>query len=248
MFQERLKTDEDIYLNEFSYPVMQAYDSVVLNVDLEIGGNDQMFNMLLGRKLMRHMLRKDKFVMTTPLLTDSEGRKIGKTEGNVIALTDKPAELFGKIMALPDDIILKGFEYLTNIPMDEIKEIEKNIKTGDNPIKFKKQLAFEITKDLNNADDAKKAQEAFQKTVQQKELPDEITEVKINTNDPMKLDQLLFESGLTLSKAEAKRLIEQGAVQIGDTKITNPTQIIELKDNLLLKAGKRKIIRLKTTK
>jgi tyrosyl-tRNA synthetase len=248
MFQERLKTDEDIYLNEFSYPVMQAYDSVVLNVDLEIGGNDQMFNMLLGRKLMRHMLRKDKFVMTTPLLTDSEGRKIGKTEGNVIALTDKPAELFGKIMALPDDIILKGFEYLTNIPMDEIKEIEKNIKTGDNPIKFKKQLAFEITKDLNNADDAKKAQENFQKTVQKKELPDEITEVKINTNDPMKLDQLLFESGLATSKTEARRLIEQGAVQINETKITNPAQQITLKDNLLLKAGKRKIIRLKINK
>jgi tyrosyl-tRNA synthetase len=248
MFQERLKTDEDIYLNEFSYPVMQAYDSVVMQVDLEIGGNDQMFNMLLGRKLMRNMLKKEKFVLTTPLLTDSEGRKIGKTEGNVIALTDKPNDLFGKIMALPDDIILKGFEYLTNISLDEIKKIEKNITKGDNPIKYKKQLAFEITKDLSNTETAQKAQESFQKTVQKKQLPDEIPEVKISTIEPVKLDQLIVESGLAPSKAEAKRLIEQGAIQIGDTKITDPFQTINLSDNLLLKAGKRKIIRIKINK
>ena len=129
-----------------------------MDVDLETGGNDQMFNMLLGRKLMRNILHKDKFVLTTPLLTDSNGRKIGKTEGNVIAITDEPSELFGKIMALPDEIIAKAMEYLTDIPLEEISEIEANIAKGDNPIKYKKQLAFEITKDLNDSDAAQKEQ------------------------------------------------------------------------------------------
>lgn len=246
MFQERLKREENIYMNEFSYPVMQAYDSVVLNVDLEIGGTDQMFNMLLGRKLMRHMLHKEKFVMTTPLFTDSDGRKIGKTEGNVIALTDKPTDLFGKIMALPDDIIIKGFEYLTDVPINEVRIIEKNISKGDNPIKYKKQLAFEITKELNDVSTAQNAQESFEKTVQKKELPENILEAKITSNEPMKLDRLIFESGLTPSKSEAKRIIEQGGVEVDGNRIIDPSKLIKPKDNMLIKAGKRKIVKIKT--
>src|SRR5579872_1023629 len=108
MFQERIKKGEDVNLREFLYPLLQGYDSVAISTDVELGGSDQMFNMLAGRTLVKEMQGREKFVLTTPLLTDSEGRKIGKTEGNVIALTDKPEELFGKIMALPDDVITKG--------------------------------------------------------------------------------------------------------------------------------------------
>jgi len=138
LFQERLKSGQDLFMNEFFYPVMQAYDSVAMDIDVEIGGVDQTFNMLMGRKLIRHMLKKDKFVMTTPLLTDSSGQKIGKTEGNVIAMIDRPSELYRKIMALGDDVIVKGLEYLTDVPINEIGEIEQKIKSGENPIKFRK--------------------------------------------------------------------------------------------------------------
>ena len=240
MFQERLKKNEDIYMNEFCYPVMQAYDSVVMNIDLEIGGTDQMFNMLLGRKLMRHILHKDKFVMTTPLLADSSGRKIGKTEGNVIALTDEPGELFGKIMALPDDIILKAMEYLTNISLEEINKIEKNMSKGDNPIKYKKQLAFEITKDLNDQDTAQTAQVNFEKTIQKKQTPQDIP--VFNVVNKSSILSFLIESKLSDSKSDARRLINQGAVNLDDKKITHPYQEIE---NGILKVGKHRFIKIK---
>ena len=124
LFQERLKQNQTINMREFIYPILQGYDSVAMKVDLELGGSDQMFNMLVGRQLVKDYLNKEKFVMTTPLLEDSEGRKIGKTEGNVIGLTDEPEELFAKIMSLGDDIIIKGFEYLTDLPIDQIDEIK----------------------------------------------------------------------------------------------------------------------------
>ncbi len=240
MFQERLKKNEDIYMNEFCYPVMQAYDSVALDVDLEIGGNDQMFNMLLGRKLMRHISHKDKFVITTPLLTDSTGRKIGKTEGNVIALNDEPNNLFGKIMGLPDDIILKAMEYLTNIPLSEINKIQKNMEQGDNPIKYKKQLAFEVTKDLNNQDLAQKAQDNFEKTIQKKQTPEDIT--VFNITKSLSILDILLQSKLAGSKSDARRLIDQGAVSLDNQKITDPDQKIQ---NGILKIGKHRFLKIR---
>src|SRR3989338_2503860 len=174
LFQRRQKEGNDVFMNEFLYPVMQAYDSVALNVDLEIGATDQTFNMLMGRKLMRHMLKKDKFVMVTPLLIDSEGRKIGKTEGNVIGITDKPDDLFGEIMGLSDGVIVKGFEYLTDVSMEEVHRISTQVKWGTNPMEFKKRLAFEIVKELNSEEDAKRAQEHFESTLQKKEMPEDI--------------------------------------------------------------------------
>lgn len=239
MFQERLKVGEEIYMNEFCYPVMQAYDSVVMDVDLEIGGNDQMFNMLLGRKLMRHMLQKEKFVMTTPLLTDSEGRKIGKTEGNVIALTDEPSELFGKIMALSDDIIVKGMEYLTSIPMEEISEIKENMAKGDNPVKYKKQLAFEITKELNDAEAAQRAQENFERAIQKKGVPEDIAVFKVAKGSSV-LD-ILIEAKFCDSKSDARRLIDQGAVSLDGKKVSDQDE--EMKDGIL-KVGKHRFLRI----
>ncbi len=241
MFQERLKRGEDVYMNEFSYPVMQAYDSVVLNVDLEIGGNDQMFNMLLGRKLMRNMLHKDKFVMTTPLLTNSEGRKIGKTEGNVIALNDEPNDLYRKLMGLSDDVIIKCFEYLTDIPIEEIKKIEKEIKHGQNPISYKKKLAYEIVKDLNNKDQAQKAAENFEKTIQKKEIPTEIPTFKISAKDTITASEMLTQANLASSKSEAKRLINQNAVTLNEEKITDPDSKIKIG---ILKVGKHKFLKI----
>ncbi|HLD01713.1 MAG TPA: tyrosine--tRNA ligase [Patescibacteria group bacterium] len=244
LFQERQKSGQDIYMNEFLYPVMQAYDSVAMNVDLEIGGSDQMFNMLMGRKLMRHMLKKDKFVMTTSLLVDSEGRKIGKTEGNAIALTDKPEDLFGKIMAFPDGVVVKAFECLTTIPLNEVQKIKQAIENGDNPITYKKRLAFEIVKQLNSADEALHARETFEKVVQQKETPTDVEETDIDILLAQTNEDLLVQTGLAASKSDAKRLIEQGGVAIDDVKISDPHQKPPVENGSVIRVGKRRTLKL----
>ena len=238
LFQERLKSGQDLFMNEFFYPVMQAYDSVAMDIDVEIGGVDQTFNMLMGRKLIRHMLKKDKFVMTTPLLTDSSGQKIGKTEGNVIAMIDRPSELYRRIMALGDDVIVKGLEYLTDVPINEIGEIEQKIKSGENPIKFKKKLAFEVTKQLNSEDDAKKAEEEFERVVQKGEPPQDILEIDIKGDDIID-ENLLVKHSLADSKSDAKRLFEQNAVRIDGQKISTGQKV----ENGILNVG-RKLVKL----
>lgn len=247
LFQERMKKNEEVNLREFLYPLMQAYDSVAMKVDLEVGGSDQTFNMLMGRKLAKDILDKEKLVLTTPLLTDSEGKKIGKSEGNVIGLTDEPKDLFGKIMSLSDDIITKGFEYLTDVPMGEVSEIENKLNSGANPIEFKKKLAFEIVKELNSEEDARRAQEAFEHTVQKGELPEDIPVFEIDKNEHLQISDLLVKADLATSKSEAKRLVEQGGVQFNSETITNPTQEIVPEDNVVIKAGKRSFVRLKVS-
>lgn len=239
MFQERIKKNESINLREFMYPLLQGYDSVAMEVDLELGGSDQMFNMLVGRQLLKQMKDKDKFVMTTPLLADSQGRKIGKTEGNVIGLTDKPEDLFGKIMSLGDDVIVKGFEYLTDVPMTEVKEIEKKLESGENPMQYKKQLAYEIVKQLNTDADAKRAQEAFESVFSKGEIPEDIQEMMIDPNANI-LD-ILVEHNLVPSKSEGKRLIEQGGIKADGEKIELNSIF---KPGSILQIGKRKFIKL----
>lgn len=238
MFQNRLKNNMDIALSEFFYPFMQGYDSVAMNVDVEVGGSDQTFNMLLGRKLMRNILKKDKFVMTTPLLEDSEGRKIGKTEGNVIALNDTSENLYRKIMALDDEVIAKGLEYLTDVPTNEITEIEKALVKGEHPVTHKKRLAFEVTKQLNGESEAKKAESEFEKTVQHKKAPTNIPEISINVNTAFSegrwASDLLVASGLATSRSEAKRVIEQGGVSVNEKKITDPKEIMNFEDGMIL--------------
>ncbi len=200
MFQERIKQGQDINTTEFLYPVMQAYDSVVMEVDLEVGGRDQMFNMLMGRKLMRNILKKEKFVMTTKLLEDSHGVKIGKTEGNAIALDDKPEDLFGKIMAFPDEVMASCFESLTTIPMEEIP--------NKNPLEDKKKLAFEIVKDLNDENKAYNAQKIWENTFQKREIPESMIEVQGGES----LMEILVKTKNLSSKSEFRRLVKESAV------------------------------------
>jgi tyrosyl-tRNA synthetase len=249
LFQERMKNNEPVNLREFLYPLLQGYDSVAMEVDLELGGTDQTFNMLTGRQLVKDYLGKEKFVMTTPLLADSEGRKIGKTEGNVIGLTDEPEDLYGKIMALGDDIIIKGFEYLTDIPMDEITDIRQALENGDNPVNFKKRLAYEITKQLNSEEKAKRGEEHFERTVQKKETPDEIQEIVIQHDDSAYINaDLLLDLNLASSKNEAKRLFEQGGVTANGERITDPNSKRPITNDMILKVGKRRIVKLLSPK
>ncbi len=245
MFQQRLKKDQEVSMVEVMYPIMQGYDSVAMDVDVEVGGRDQLFNMMMGRDMMRKIKGKNKFVMTTPLLTDAAGEKIGKTEGNAIALTDKPEDLFAKIMGLPDETIGKGFEYLTNVPMSEVENIHTKLNIEKNPIEFKKRLAFEIVRELNNDEDAKRAQEHFEKTVQKKELPEDIPTFEMKAEDHLVITELLVRAGLVESKSDAKRLVEQGAVEVDSDRVDSPSEEIIPEDNMLIKSGKRNFIRIK---
>ncbi|MBU2052209.1 tyrosine--tRNA ligase, partial [Patescibacteria group bacterium] len=157
-FQERLKANKPIHLHEFLYPLMQGYDSVQMGVDLEIGGNDQMFNLMAGRTLLKTYKNKEKFCLTTKLLTDPTGAKMGKTTGNTVNLTDTPEDIFGKIMALPDSLLTLGFELLTDLE-----------KPSTDPMKSKKNLAFEVVKQIHNETLAKAAQKQFEQTFQKKQ-------------------------------------------------------------------------------
>jgi len=246
-FQRRLKTQKPIHLHEFLYPIAQAIDCVEMDVDLEIGGNDQTFNMLAGRTLMKVLKGKEKYVLTTKLLVDARGEKAGKTTGNALFLNASPSDMYGGIMSFPDETIIPGFELLTQVPIKSIKAMEKDIKTGKaNPMDLKKQLAFEIVKMYHSEKDAKNAEKEFERVAQKGELPSEIPyspkAVKPGNYPASKLSYI---SGATIGTAEAKRLINQGAVEYEGEMIRDPQETLTVKGNEILKIGKRKFFRIK---
>ncbi len=239
MYQVRIKAGDPINLREFLYPLLQGYDSVAMNVDLELGGTDQTFNMLAGRTLVKAMQGREKFVMTVPLLEDSKGVKIGKTEGNVIGLTDAPVEFYAKIMSLGDDAIIPCFTLLTDIPTEKIEE---KMKQGENPMLFKKQLALELTKMLHDETSAKKAQEEFE-TVHQKGESISVTAPVFETQQiNWNIIDLLVATNQVASKSEARRLIEQKAIEIHNTQCTMTN--VELNDGDIIKIGKKKFVKI----
>lgn len=241
MFQERLKRKRPIYLHEFLYPLTQAYDNVAMDVDLEVGGSDQTFNMLCGRNLMKILRKKDKFVLTTKLLTDPRGQKMGKTEGNIIPLDEKPKEMYGKIMAWPDSLIFSGFELCTDLSLKEINEIKEQ---KNNPRDDKAGLAHEIVSIHHGRTAALKAEKEFNKIFREKKLPTRIPTFKITRKKSVKIIEFLTECGLALSKSETKRLIEQGAVRVDNRPIRHWKQRTILRPGMVLKVGKRKFIKL----
>mgnify|MGYP001603167521 CR=1 FL=1 len=250
LYQERLKSGVDLSLREFMYPLLQGYDSVAMKVDLELGGSDQTFNMLAGRKLVSRMLHKEKFVMTVPLLTDAKGTKIGKTEGNVIGITDPPSDFFGKIMALGDDAITNCFTLLTDTSLEEIQDMKKKMEKGENPMVFKKKLAFELTKEFNSEEEARHAQEEFERVHQQGVMENiSAPTLEIRVNDSIKIIDALVALKLAPSKSEAKRLVEQNAVEVDNViaqiSVKDGSQISGIKDGSLIRVGKKKFVKIK---
>ena len=244
MFQERLRSKKPIYLHEFLYPLAQAYDSVFMDVDLEIGGNDQTFNMLCGRDLMKAMRGKEKFVMGLKLLTDPTGKKMGKTEGNMITLEEVPEQMYGKIMAWPDCLIGPGLELLTEASMDKIKERLEKIKKGEiNPRDAKAEMAKEIVRFCFCREIAEKAEREFNKVFREKELPTEIPAIRIEDKKLPILD-LLIKTRLVSSKAEAKRLILQNGVKIDSQLQGDWRRVVEIKKGQVVQIGKRKFVRI----
>ena len=227
MFQERLKEEKPIYLHEFLYPLTQAYDSVAMDVDLELGGNDQMFNMMCGRDLLRTLKNKEKYVLTMKLLADESGKKMGKTEGNVVFLNEAANDIYGKVMSWPDGTIVSAFELCTNVPLVEVKKIEAELKDSQiNPRDYKMKLAHEITRINRGQEAADKAQENFINTIQKKEVPTEM-ETYIAKKAQNSLVDLLVETKLAKSKTEARQKIEEGAIRI---KIEGEAEMSVIKD------------------
>ena len=240
IFKQRIKENKLIFLPEFLYPLSQAYDSVAMNVDLEIGGNDQMFNMLRGRDLMKKLKNKEKFVLTTKLLVDSAGQKMGKTEGNVINLGESPKEMFGKIMAWPDSLIFLGFELCTDLSIEEINKIKKQ---KNNPRDNKARLAREIVSIHYSKPVALRVEREFNRIFKEKKKPSKIPFKKIS-NKKINILDLLVQTKLSSSKSEAKRLIEQKAIKLDNKIVKDWRQKIAPKKGAVLQKGKRKFIKL----
>ena len=242
MFQERLKKDRPIHIHEFIYPIMQGYDSVAMEVDGEVGGNDQTFNMLVGRDLVRDILNKEKIVIATKLLIDptTNKKKMKKSEGRYISLNDTSFDMFGKVMAMPDSTIIPLFENATEISQQKIEEFKKIIASGENPNKLKKELAYEIVKMYHGEEEASKAQDEFSKIFSNKELPTDMPEWEGGLTP---LADLLVKAGLVQSKTEAKRIIEQKGVTINNEEVENWNQQVKKGD--VIKVGPRKFLRIK---
>ncbi len=242
MFQKRMGENKPIYNHEFLYPLMQGYDSVVLKVDGEIGGNDQMFNMLVGRDLEKNILNKEKFVIATKLLADNSGIKMGKTEGNMVALNDSPEEMLGKVMSWTDGMILPAFEICTYAPIEEIEKIKMKIENGANPRDLKMRLAKEIVTIYHGAEKAKKAEENFIETFKKGGVPENIEQVKGGNN--RLLSEVLLGAKIVESKSDFRRLVLEGAVSdaVSGEKITDPNYKVE--KEITLKIGKKRFVKI----
>lgn len=239
LVRKRLSENKRVGLHEFLYPVMQGYDSFMLDTDVQIGGTDQTFNMQAGRTLIKDKRQKDSFVLTTTILEGTDGRKMSKSWGNAIWLDDTPVDMYRKVMAITDELIIPYFTLATSLPIEEITEIEIELKK-QNPINIKKKLALEIVKELYDQENANDAQNNFEKTVQNKE--EDPSNVPIFTPTPSSGATAAgtVSEWLNISASETKRLIEQGGVYLNDQRVTAPDQKIE---EGILKVGKRRVIK-----
>lgn len=246
MYRKRIAEGKPIGLHEFLYPLMQGYDSVAMDVDLEVGGNDQLFNMLAGRTLQKVINNRDKHVLTVKLLEGIDGRKMSKTYGNTINITDSPNEQYGRIMSMKDELILQYFELCTDVPMSEIEEIKKTLEAGENPKNAKMRLAREIVTLYHDKNAAEESEKEFIKIFQKKDLPSEIEE-KVLPKKSYGICELLFETGLAPSKSEARRLVEGGGVSIDEKRVKDPKmEVILDKKAILVKLGKRHFLKVKS--
>jgi len=235
MFEKRIEEGKPIYVHEFLYPLMQGYDSVAMDVDLEIGGSDQIFNMLAGRDLMKDLKNKEKMVLALKLLVDPTGKKMGKTEGNMITLIDSAEDMFGKIMSWPDQMIKLSLEICTDLPMSEIEKIAEAMSKGANPRDYKLQLAYEVVKIYKGVEAAQAAKENFIKVFSEGQKPEEVKSYKVKSHKVM---DILVETGLASSNSEARRLIEQKGVKSNDVVIEDVNQVLHQGEHLIQK-GKR---------
>lgn len=242
LIAKRLKNKQPVGLHEALYPAMQAYDSYFLNADIQIGGTDQTFNMQAGRLLQKKWKNKESFVLATDFLIGMDGKKMSKTGGNSIWIDDKPDEMFSKILSIKDELIISYATLASNLSLDEIKIWADDLKNNKNQLNIKKKLAFQIVSEMRGESVAENARENFEKVVQRKEIPTKILEIKIKEKEISLID-LLNQTNLISSKTEAKRLIEQGGVEINGLKVTDQSENIKIENDIVIKIGKRKFVK-----
>ncbi|MBP9750535.1 MAG: tyrosine--tRNA ligase [Candidatus Peribacteraceae bacterium] len=240
MFEKRWEGGKPIGLHEFFYPLMVGYDSVILDVDVELGGSDQEFNMLAGRTLQQAFGKRDKFVLTTKLLLGTDGRKMSKTYDNCIYLEDAPGDMYGKVMSVKDELIVPYFECCTDVDSAELKAIAKELEKGSgNPRDAKKRLAREIVTLYHGAEAAAKADEQFAAVFAGGGVPDDVAEVEVKKGTAL-IETLVGEK-LVASKSEARRLIEQGGVHLNNKVVQSMEAEVE---SGIVKVGKRRFLKL----
>lgn len=245
-FEKRMSEEKPIALHELLYPLVQGYDSVALNADVELGGTDQKFNLLVGRNLQREYDQTPQIIITTPLLEGTDGvDKMSKSLGNYIGIDEEPNEMFGKIMSISDELMWKYYELLTDIGVDEINSLRFKCESGAmNPRDAKAELAKRIIKDFHSDEAAENAEQSFVNQFSKGQMPDEIDEFSVDSQN-YKIVDLLLQTNLTASKGEAKRLIEQGGVKIDGEKISDTSAEIEVatEKSFIIQVGKRKFLK-----
>ena len=249
-FQKRYTEGRPIGVHEFFYPLMQAYDSVNLEADVELGGTDQKFNNLMGRNIQREFGQEPQCVVLMPILPGTDGvAKMSKSLGNYIGIDEAPKEMFGKTMSVPDELMVQYFDCATNLPLEEKKAIEEGLRDGSlHPMVAKRRLGRQLVAQYHGEAAATEAEEEFDKVFKRKEVPDDIEEVTLDrsllTDGRIQAAKLVASTGLAKSSGEARRLNEQGGVRINDDKVESFSQEIEPESGMVIKVGKRKFVRL----
>lgn len=244
-FTKRFKSGKPIGIHEFLYPLAQAMDSVAIKSDVELGGTDQKFNLLVGRDIQREYGIEPQCILTMPLIPGTDGvEKMSKSYDNYIGISDSPKEIYGRTLSIPDDIIYLYYKLATDVSKDELANIKKHLDDSNvNPRDLKRRLARTFITMYHNSDAAKQAEEEFDKVFINKEAPDDIPVLKIDEREIGILD-LILKVKFAPSKGEAKRLVSQGGVAINSNKINNIGEKIKIENNMILKVGKRKFIKL----
>ena len=249
-FKKRYENNKPISLHEFLYPLVQGFDSYALKADIELGGTDQKFNLLVGREVQKHFGQDEQVIITVPLLEGLDGvKKMSKSLNNYIALNDEPNEMFGKIMSISDDLMWRYFDLLSFRSNDEIASFKDEVKNGDNPMTFKKKLATEIVERFYDKKSSENAEIAFTNVFSNKLEPSEVPIFEINETSSISIVELLTHEDLgnefIQSKSECRRLIKQSGIKMNNKKVENPDLLINLGEENYFQIGKRKHLRIK---
>lgn len=241
-FEDRYKSGTPIAIHEFLYPLVQGYDSVAMDADIELGGTDQKFNLLMGRTLQSHFGKKPQCTLTMPILEGLDGvQKMSKSLGNYIGIKDEPNDMFGKVMSVSDDLMWRYYELLSFLSLEEIEELKRSVENGENPRNVKIKLALELIERFHSAEAAQSALKDFETKFSKNAIPDEMPEFTFN--EAMPLANLLKEAGLVDSTSDAHRMIKQGAVKLNGEKIEDGRVTVEACEKQVYQVGKRKFAR-----
>jgi tyrosyl-tRNA synthetase len=241
-FKNRFENGKPISIHEFLYPLIQGYDSVAMEADVELGGTDQLFNLLMGRDLQRSRKQEPQIVLTMPLLEGLDGvNKMSKSLGNYIGITEAANDIYGKVMSLPDELMFRYYELLSDLNNNEIEALKTGVKSGTlHPKSVKQKLAGELTKRFQSAEAAMQAELHFETVFAKKDLPDDMPEQVIQSTEEIWVPKLLVDTGLVSSTSEGRRLIKQNAVSINGEKITDSNYTVQPVGELIFKVGKRR--------